>query len=121
MVGFVVTGLLSGSSGKDILELRCTPPMGLSGYQARVFFRIEHPEKLYCPSVTIYWPEGYRSGPRQADCDPLLEEEEAGPWSSADLWPNGIHYEVPSGRNIIKVEVETPSKRVSQECFVEGQ
>lgn len=104
----------------DEIELRCSPPLGLSGYKAYMHFRIEKPKKFYCPTVTIFWPGDFKSGPRGADCDPLPEGEIGEPWSSADLWPAGIWFQVPPGKHEIKVEFETSEAFARKSCFVEA-
>jgi hypothetical protein len=103
----------------DHLEVRCSPKLGLAGYTANLFIRIEHPVKLYCPEVTIEWPGGLRTV-READCEPLEEGEEAEPWSGADLWPDGIRFQV-VGRVRVVVEARVGKKSARASCEVEGQ
>lgn len=104
----------------DTLEVRCSPRTGLNGYVAQLFARIERPVKLYCPEITIKWPDGGNSGPRQSDCEPLAKGEEAESWSTSDLWPNGIRFEV-YGRMRVMVEARAGTKTARDHCDVEGQ
>jgi hypothetical protein len=86
----------------------------LSGHTAMV------PVAAVIPTITIEWPDGTRSGPRQADCEPLEEGEEAEPWSGADLWPDGIRFQV-AGRMRVVVEARVGTKSARGTCEVEGQ
>lgn len=100
-----------GKGRADVLEVRCSPRIGLNGYTAQMFARIRAPRQLYCPAVTVFWPDGTKSGPREADCDPLEDGEVVPDWNLSELWPNGLRFVV-VGR--MKVELEVRVGKVSR-------
>lgn len=60
----------AGEPKTDDARLTCTPRVGIAGYKVQLKVRVYNPVKLYCPHMTIEWPDDTRTI-RESDCEPL--------------------------------------------------